>query len=98
MKRIKKASCDETNIYRYHPFLVKDILFIAILVAANEALLTIAALVEAQDGDYTQFANWIARGHLGLDGSWDPELGLSLHYDWRAGRPLRVRTVAGFAP
>jgi glycogen debranching enzyme len=98
VKLIKKASCDETNIYRSHPFLVKDILFSAILVAANEALLKIAALVEAQDGDYTLIANWIARGHRGLDGSWDPELGLCLDYDLRAGTPLRALTVAGFAP
>jgi glucosylglycerate hydrolase len=98
VKLIKKASCDERNIYRSHPFLVKDILFSAILVAANEALLKIAALVEAQDGDRTLIANWIARGHRGLDGSWDPELGLCLDYDLRAGRPLRARTVAGFAP
>jgi glucosylglycerate hydrolase len=39
---IKRAGCDETTIYETHPFLVKDILTSAILVAANEALLEIA--------------------------------------------------------
>ncbi len=36
VKLIKKAGCDERSIYRSHPFLVKDVLFSAILVAANE--------------------------------------------------------------
>jgi len=66
VKRIKKAGCDERSIYRSHPFLVKDVLFSAILVAANEALLEIAALVEAQSGKYTLIANWITRGQRGL--------------------------------
>src|ERR687898_3285756 len=98
VKLIKKAGCDESDIYRSHPFLVKDVLFSAILVAANEALLEIAALVGAQGGDHNLIANWIARGHRGLNSLWDPELDLCLDYDLRARRPLRARTVAGFAP
>src|SRR5215211_6989188 len=39
VKLIKRAGCDERAIYRSHPFLVKDVLFSAILVAANDALL-----------------------------------------------------------
>ena len=66
VKRIKKAGCDERSIYRSHLFLVKDVLFSAILAAANEALLEIAALVEAQSGKYTLIANWITRGQRGL--------------------------------
>src|SRR5918999_5444488 len=81
VKLIKKAGCDEESIYRAHPFLVKDVLFSAILVAANEALLEIAALVGVQGGDYTLIANWITRGQRGLDGSWDPDFGLCLDYD-----------------
>ncbi len=34
---IKEARCDEARVYETHPFLVKDVLFSAILVAANEA-------------------------------------------------------------
>jgi hypothetical protein len=98
VKLIKKAGCDERNIYRSHPFLVKDALFSAILVAANEALREIAALVGASSGEYALIASWIARGHRGLNSLWDPELGLSLDYDLRIRKPLRARTVAGFAP
>jgi hypothetical protein len=99
VKLIKKASCDEGSIYRsYHPFLVKDVLFSAILVAANEALLEIAGLVGAHKDDGTSIADWIDRGRRGLEKCWDPELGLCLDHDLRVGKPLRVRTVAGFAP
>src|SRR5215210_5200279 len=96
VKLIKKAGCDEENIHRSHPFLVKDVLFSAILVAANEALLEIAASVGVKD--VSLIIGWIARGRRAIDGCWDPEIGLCLDYDLRGGRPLLARTVAGFAP
>jgi hypothetical protein len=95
---IKMAGCNEGTIYRSHPFLVKDVLSSAILVAANEALLDIAAVVGALDEDRELVAGWIERGRRGLDERWDPDLKLCLDYDLRAGKSLRVRTVAGFAP
>jgi glucosylglycerate hydrolase len=98
MKLVKSAACDETTIYRSHPFLVKDILFSAILVAANKALLEISRLVGASLDDAQLISNWISRGRRGLESRWDPELRLYLDYDLRAAKPLKSRTVAGFAP
>lgn len=98
VESIKRAHYDETAIYRSHPFLIKDVLFSAILMAANEALLEIAEVVEAPDEEHAAIQGWIERGLRGLEGCWNPELGLYLDYDLRAGRPLRARTVAGFAP
>jgi glucosylglycerate hydrolase len=98
VRLIKMAGCDERTIYRSHPFLVKDVLSSAILVGANEALLEIAEAVDAPDGDRELITGWIERGRRGLDACWDEDLGLCLDYDLRAARPLRVRTVAGFAP
>jgi glycogen debranching enzyme len=95
---IRRAVCDEKTIYRSRPFLVKDVLSSAILVAANEALLDIAEVVGAPDEERELVTGWIKRGHRGLDERWDPDLKLCLDYDLRADRPLRVRTVAGFAP
>ena len=95
---IKRATCDERIIYETHPFLVKDVLFSAILVAANEALLDIAGVIGASDDDRELIAGWSERGRRGLEGCWDKGLGLCLDYDVRATEPLRVRTVAGFAP
>jgi glucosylglycerate hydrolase len=98
VKLIKRASCDEATIYRTHPFLVKDVLFSAILVAANEALLEISRLVGGSHEDAELISSWISRGRRGLESCWEPELRLCVDYDLRAAKPLRSRTVAGFAP
>jgi hypothetical protein len=95
---IKRARCDERTLYRSHPFLVKDVLFSAILVAANEALLEIAEAVGAPDDERAEISTWAERGREGLDGCWSPELGLSVDYDLRRDASLVARTVAGFAP
>ena len=98
VKLIKRAGCDERAIYRSHPFLVKDVLFSSILVAANDALLEIAKVVEAPDEERELVEGWAGRGRKGLERCWDDKLNLCLDYDLRADRSLRVRTVAGFAP
>jgi hypothetical protein len=89
VKLIKRAACDEATIYRSHPFLVKDVLFSAILVAANDALLEISRLVSASHEDAELISSWISRGRRGLESRWDPELRLCLDYDLRAAKPLR---------
>jgi glucosylglycerate hydrolase len=98
LETLKRARYDEAAIYESHPFLVKDVLFSAILIAANEALLEIAAAVEAPDEERALVEGWIERGRESLDEHWDEDLKLCLDYDLRAGKPARVRTVAGFAP
>ena len=95
---LKRARYDETLINDSHPFLVKDMLFSAILAAANEALPEIARLVGAPQKDREAIEGWIERGHGGLEACYDEDLGLYLDQDLRSGEPLRVRTVAGFAP
>ena len=95
---IKRARCDEGALDDSHPFLVKDVLFSAILVAANEALVEIAAVVGASQEDVALIEGWIGRGREGLEERWDQELGLCLDYDLRRDAPLRARTIAGFAP
>jgi glucosylglycerate hydrolase len=98
LELLKRARYDEATIYDLHPFLVKDVLFSAILVAANEALLEIAEVVGAPGEDRALIEGWIERGRKGLDRRWDPDLGLCVDYDVLGGEPLRVRTIAGFAP
>ncbi len=95
---LKRARYDDATIQRSHPFLVKDVLFSAILVAANEALLAIATEVGAADEERREVAEWLARGRRGLAARWDGGLGLCLDLDLWTGEPLRARTVAGFAP
>jgi len=98
VRLIKGAACDDGAIYKSHPFLMKDVLFSAILVAANEALLEIARVVGAPDWDRELIAGWARRSREGLDACWDADLRLYLDYDVRIGRPIRSRTIAGFAP
>ena len=95
---IKRAGCDDAVLHETSPFLAKDVLASAILVRANEALLEISEIVGAPDEDRARIRAWIERGRLGLDERWDPNLGLCLDFDLRAGEPLRARTIAGFAP
>jgi hypothetical protein len=95
---IKRARCDEGALNDSHPFLVKDVLCSAILVAANEALVEIARVVGASEDDIALVEGWIGRGREGLEERWDQELGLCLDYDLRRDAPLRARTIAGFAP
>lgn len=92
------ARYDDRRIRADHPFQVKDVLFSAILVAANHALLEIAAAVDAPSEEREAIEGWIDRGARGVAERWDPDTGLCLDYDLRAGRPLRARTIAGFAP
>ena len=95
---IKNARCDDAVLQRASPFLAKDVLTSAILVRANEALLEVAEVVGAPEEDRTNIRAWIERGREGLDERWDPQLGLCLDYDLRAGEPLAAHTIAGFAP
>jgi hypothetical protein len=98
LESLKRERYDEAAIYASHPFLVKDVLFSAILVAANEALLEIARVIDAPDEDRSVLEGWVQRGREGLSRRWDPDLRLCLDYDLRSGAPVRVQTIAGFAP
>ncbi|HEX5848153.1 MAG TPA: glycoside hydrolase [Rubrobacter sp.] len=98
LELLKRARYDEADIYERHPFLIKDVLFSAILVAANEALLEISEVVDAPEEDKELIGAWIARGRAGLEEQWDPGLGLCLDHDVLAGESVPVRTIAGFSP
>ena len=98
LELLKRARYDEADIYERHPFLVKDVLFSAILVAANEALLEISEVVNAPGEDRQLIEGWIERARAGLEEQWDPDLGLCLDRDVLADEPVPVRTIAGFAP
>ena len=98
LELLKRVRYDEADIYERHPFLVKDVLFSAILVAANEALLEISEVVDAPAEDRELIQSWIERGRAGLEEQWDPGLGLCLDRDVLAGESVTVRTIAGFAP
>jgi hypothetical protein len=98
LEALKRARYDDAVAARSHPFRVKDVLFSAILAAANDALLEIATLVEAPDAEQRQIAEWRDRGRRGLAARRDTTSGLCLDYDLRANVAISTQTIAGLAP
>jgi hypothetical protein len=95
---LRKYRYDNAEIYREYPFLIKDVFFSAVLVAANAALLDLAEVAGASDAQRAQLSSWLDRGRSGLARCFDPESGLCRDYDVRTGEEIRLRTFAGFAP
>ena len=95
---LRKYRYDDEQIHRHYPFQIKDVFFSAVLVSANAALLDLADVAGASDSDRALLAGWLGRGREGLARCFDPESGLCVDYDVRAGEQIRLRTFAGFAP
>jgi glycogen debranching enzyme len=77
---------------------MKDVFMSALLVTANEALMRIATLADAEIDDLTIIESWIDRGRGGLAEQWDSDLRLCLDRDVIDDSPVAVRTIAAFAP
>lgn len=95
---LKRHRYDDHAIQKDYPFLVKDVFFSAILVAANTALLRIGEVVGATDESRGVIEEWIAVGRRGLGQRWDDRLRLCLDYDVRIAADIPVVTFAGLAP
>jgi glycogen debranching enzyme len=98
VEQLRKCRYDDAQIYREYPFLIKDVFFSAVLVAANTALLDLADVAGAGRETREQLAGWRDRGQAGLAGRFDPATGLCADYDVRTGEDIRLRTFAAFAP
>ena len=99
VEQLRKYRYDDAQIYRQYPFLIKDVFFSAVLVAANAALLDLADVAGASDGDRGA-ADPLARPRprRGWRAASTPSPACALDYDVRAGEQIRLRTFAGFAP
>ncbi|HEY2505678.1 MAG TPA: glycogen debranching protein [Streptosporangiaceae bacterium] len=89
---------DDAEIYREYPFLIKDVFFSAVFVAANAALLDLADVAGASADERARLAGWLERGRQALARQLDPESGLCRDYDVRSGDTIQLRTFASFAP
>jgi hypothetical protein len=95
---LRKCRYDDARIYRDYPFLIKDVFFSAVLVAANAALLGLADVAGASDADRRQIAEWLERGRNALSSRFEAQSGLCVDYDVRDKEDIRLRTFASFAP
>jgi glucosylglycerate hydrolase len=98
VEQLREYRYDDALIYRHYPFLIKDVFFSAVLVAANAALLDLADVAGASDADRERVGGWLDRGRAALAARFDPATGLCADYDVRAGEDIRLRTFATFAP
>ena len=98
VEQLRKYQYDDAQIYREYPFLIKDVFFSAIFVAANAALLDLADVAGAGTADRQELTRWLDRGRTGLASRIDAKSGLCLDHDIRSGQDVRLRTFAGFAP
>jgi len=94
---LKLCRFDDAEIQRRYPFLIKDVFFSAVLVAANTALLELARVADASDADRRLLADWVDRGRRALSARIDPQSQLCVDYNVRTGDPIRLRTFVGFA-
>jgi hypothetical protein len=87
---------DPGRIREDSPFVVRDVLFNALLVQANRDLARISREIGA---DPEPFEAWADRTRAALDDDlWDEEVQTYFDYDVRAGTLIRARTGAGFSP
>lgn len=82
-------------IWERAPFLVRDVLFNAVLHRADQDLRALAALLGE---DTAEPDRWLAATATAFEALWDEESGLYLDFDMRAGEPLRENTFATFVP
>ena len=88
---------DAARAHRRHPFRIADVLFTAILAAADDALVDLALLAghPAAAAGHRSDAELSRRG---LDACWDPVRCACLDRDLVADRWITADTIAGFAP
>ncbi|HKE76502.1 MAG TPA: hypothetical protein VKB57_22995 [Acidimicrobiales bacterium] len=98
VRALVEAGYDQDRALRAHPFRMVDVLFTAILAAADDALADLS-VVAGRPGAAAGHRADAERGRRGLESCWDPDRAACLDRDLVAGgRPVAADTIAGFAP
>lgn len=95
---LKRGEYRVEAMYNQLPFRVKDVFFSAILVSANESLMQLATLAEADLEDLDIIEEWILRGRRGLATNWDDDRRRCFDTDLNTGERIEAETVAMLAP
>ena len=96
VEELKRAGYDDARIRATAGYLTTDVFMSAIFAAASAALARIARDLGAEE--VAELEEHAERFRAGVAASVDAGLGLALDTDLRTMEPLRVQTVAGFAP
>jgi hypothetical protein len=88
---------DQARALRTHPFRLADVLFTAILAAADDALADLA-VVAGRPGAADGHRADADHGRRGLESCWDPARLACLDRDLVGDRWVAADTIAGFAP
>ncbi len=94
---LKADRYDDAAAQRTLPLLIQDVFFSGILAGANHALSQLAGWLGVER-DRAEIDEWATRFAQAVQRQWDPTERLALDYDVRAEAPVRVQTIAGFAP
>ena len=89
---------DDAPIADHHPFRVKDVLFSALLAAADDALAALAPVAGMGTDVMVELSRHADRTRGAIDDRFDPDTGLAHDLDLVSGEALPARTIAGFAP
>lgn len=95
---LKRGQYRVESIYEKLPFRMKDVFFSALLVSANESLIQIGTLAEADLEDLDILEEWIHRGRRGLAAAWDDDHGCCFDTDLITNEPVKVESVAMISP
>jgi glycogen debranching enzyme len=95
---LKRAHYDDAVVQRDYPFLVKDVFFRAIRVAANAALTALGQMAGVGEDELAEIDEWTTRGRAGLTSAWRDNAQGALDIDVNNGGPIDVKTMAAFAP
>ena len=95
---LKQARYNDDVIRRSHPFQVKDVVFSAILSAANHRLAEIGRWLGRPADEVDTLRAWAERTARGVLRVFSKKDGVVYDFDLRTRRHLRVKTWAGLAP
>ncbi|MGH3433648.1 MAG: MGH1-like glycoside hydrolase domain-containing protein, partial [Thermocrispum sp.] len=98
IEQLRAVRYDADDVVRTSSFLVADVFFTAIFVAASEVLTELGEQTGQPPEQLELLRGWARRGAGALPETVAAEYGLARDRDLRTGGWLATRTIAGFAP
>ncbi|MBD0295252.1 MAG: glycoside hydrolase, partial [Flavisolibacter sp.] len=92
----KECSYDDKIIYERCPFIIQDVLFNAILIRSNEALIELAQLIGE---DTSEIKMWNQKTITSLNRKcWDEQSGFYFDFDLKKNALIKIKTSNGLMP